>query len=200
MFLPLSTILFASRYRRNRTGRGAGIGQGSAKRTARPATRNSRTAPDARLCLSKYLALFVRKYRPRCRLLCTEVCLQLRRSLYSRLCRGLPERLCASLYHGSYATLLLTLYRSSFEALLASFLRQRYRWSCSSACRALCRRRLSGRRPGGRPPHGRIVVPAMPTTICRWWRRSLSAELRGKSPGGLRPERCRRLPALSYGQ
>jgi hypothetical protein len=152
MFLPLSITLFTTRYRRNRTGCGAGIGQGSAKRIARPATRNSRTASDARLCLAKYPSKYVGKYRQKYRRLGTHLHRQMRLSFHLDLNLDLNRDF--------YPSLLGALLKQLFKTLFGLMFKSKFAQLYVSMGPALYRQRPGGRRPVGRGVGGRIVVQA----------------------------------------
>jgi len=115
-------------------------------------------AAKSRLGRSLYLPLFVGEYRPRYLSARSELRLQLRHSLDSTLDLNLDLNLYPRLNHALLATLFETLivkmFASSFGSMLVSMLRSLR----TTKHRALCRQGLRGRRPGGKPPHGRIVV------------------------------------------
>ncbi len=94
---------------------------------------------NARLCLSKYLPLFVGKYRPKYRSLRSQLRLQLRRRLNPALNLNLDLNLNPSLHHAMLATLLQKMNPSSFASLFESMFESKLRPLWASTCLELLR-------------------------------------------------------------
>jgi hypothetical protein len=124
-------------------------------------------ARKPRLCLTKYLAMFVGKYLQTHPHLRTHLRQQLRRSLYLDLNLNLNLQLYPSLYRALLAKLFGTLFEKTFASLFGSLFQSKFQPLQASTCLALYRQGLRGRRPGGRPPHDRIVVENGLTTTYR---------------------------------
>jgi hypothetical protein len=124
-------------------------------------------ASKPRLCRSKYLSLFVRKFRKMCIQLRTPLRRQVRPQLNSELRRELREQLYAALYHALLAKLFETLFKKTFVALFGSLFDSKFRSLRASVYLALYRQRLRGRRPGGRGVGGETVVTNARTTTYR---------------------------------
>jgi hypothetical protein len=124
---------------------------------------NWNLAAKPRLNPSKYLSLFLRKYRPTCLQPCRHLCLRLN----SALCLNLYLNLNPSLFRWSCMQLLETLLQKLFAALfgsmLALMLTQLWVFSYLSPYRQM----LPPRRPVGRGVDGRIAVGERCTTTCR---------------------------------
>jgi hypothetical protein len=128
---------------------------------------------DLCLCLylefgpSLYLTLHVRKHRPKRR----RLHLQLRRRIRRQLNPALNLELHRPLYAAFYDKMLAPLYPSSNPSLFASLdgasYREKYGPFDGPIYPQLCRQLLPPRRPGGRSPHGQIVVKRNQTTTYR---------------------------------
>jgi hypothetical protein len=112
----------------------------------------------AESCRSKYLPLFVTKYRQMCIQLRTRLHRQVCPQLNSELCRKLREQVYAALFAALFAKLFETLSEKTLAALFGSLFALKPRPLWASMCLALCRQRPRGRRPPGRGVGGRIVV------------------------------------------
>jgi hypothetical protein len=137
------------------------------QRSRRAPRRKADLTPNARFGRSKYLSLFVRKYRPTYR----QLHLKLRCELYRQLSPALNLKLDLDINPLLNRTLFAALYLKTDPSLLApsfgAFYLKKQRSFDGPIYPQLCRRMLPTRRPGGRGVGGEIVVRNGPTTTYR---------------------------------
>jgi hypothetical protein len=120
-----------------------------------------------RLHLAKHPPLFVMKYRPKLRALCTHLRQQLRLSFHLDLNLDLNLNLYPSLYRELFVKTHQSLFRKLFAKLFGSMFVSMLTLLSISMDPALRRQRLGGRRHVGRGVGGRIVVRNSRTTTYR---------------------------------